>query len=79
VLLFALLAAQSLSVVADLVVNGHPRIYTLQPSTWINGGLILVAAAVVWWPFPLRSPRRPTTAQSGTDPIPTDAALTSTA
>jgi hypothetical protein len=49
-LLFGLVVAQSLAIVADLVVVGHPAIYTWMPSLWISAGLMLVTAFVLWWP-----------------------------
>lgn len=48
-LLLGLVAAQSIAIVADLIVRGRPAIYDLMPSTWVSAGLMIVTAAVLWW------------------------------
>jgi hypothetical protein len=49
-ILLGLIALQSVAVFADNYINGHPRIYILQPSTWISAGLMILTAIVLWWP-----------------------------
>jgi hypothetical protein len=56
ILLIGLVAVHSVSIFVDLQQRGHPAIYTLQPSTWISGGLVVLTAVVLWWPTRTRQP-----------------------
>ncbi|HET6212664.1 MAG TPA: hypothetical protein VFE14_07310 [Micromonosporaceae bacterium] len=48
--LLALVGAQSLAVVADLVVIGNPGINSTQPSMYVTVPLIVLTAAMLWLP-----------------------------
>jgi hypothetical protein len=48
-LLLALVAAQSLAVFADLIVEGGLRINSMQPSTYVAIPLLALTAVTLWW------------------------------
>jgi len=49
-LLLGLIALQSSVILVDNLVQGHPGIYGLYPSTWISAGLMIPTALTLWWP-----------------------------
>lgn len=49
-LLLGLIGLQSVAVFADIYIDGHPRLYAITPSTWISSVLMVITAAVLWWP-----------------------------
>jgi hypothetical protein len=48
--LLLLIGLQSAAIAADLAIRGHPKIYTMMPSTWVSLGLMALTALVLWWP-----------------------------
>lgn len=49
-LLLGVVAVQSLVTILDVELGAGPRLYKLLPSTWVALGLMVVAAAILWWP-----------------------------